>query len=295
MSSSPYGLDLQVNVAGHLKNQGFRLLEGDADLDHNSKIDFVVIRFPGYAKMVNIGVQITSRMNDLSKRSEFVAKNSPMPGRITATDKALYLEYDNRVEIHKGGADIVAQVLYAFQFDERFHDTKVGAAIVRAREDAISYTFFDPTAFESAAAAPAAKESAVLPAPVPAPTVVKVAAERSPANPAASQPVADLSGATSRLNDALAGNPLEYEGKIVAIYPDRRYGFIHAQNGMTYHMTLNDITDTNLREKLEMYNRETGKVTLNKNAIPVLFSDHGLTRSGVSYRSAKNIRLLSIR
>lgn len=266
MSAATSGIDLQVAISGYLKNMDFRLMS-EEEWDHAHKLDFLISRFPKYPKVVSIGCQITSRLNDGGKRAEFVARNTPGDGRVTVADKAIYLEWDERVQLNKGGAELVAQILSAFHFDESFADKKVWAARIYARDDAYGYIFYDPLQ------PPKTSEFIPLVTNVP----------KRPAMP-------NLNGAAINLKRALGGQVAELEGKLHSIFvANTGYGFISAQDGQTYHFKLTDISDQGLLDSIRVFEGTAGKIAVN---FQVIFEDHGKTRADVVYRSAKNIRLL---
>lgn len=267
MGVSTNGIDLQVAICGYLKDMGFRVMT-EEEWDHAYKLDFLISRFPKYPKTVSVGVQITSRLNDEGKRAEFVVKNTPGDGRITVADRALYLEWDERVQLNKGGAELVSHALSAFHFDSRFADTKVWAVRIFARDDAFGYIFYDPLQ------PPKTAEFS--------PLITNV-----PKRPA----VANLNGAASNLKRVLGGKVGELEGRLHSLFlgSASSYGFISAQDGQTYHFKVSDITDSELRESISVFQGSAGKTSVN---FEVIFDDHGKTRTDVLYRSAKNVRLL---
>lgn len=261
------GRDLQVAISGHLKNIGFKIQE-EEEWDHNNKIDFVIFKFPRYPKVTTIGVQVTSRCNDQGKKAEFLAKNSPENGNITVADKALYLEVDGNVDIGRGGADLVANILYAFQFDEKYAGSKVLGAKVDSKPDSITYRFFDPRDLGSALSTEPAKPPVVLTA-TPAPL--------------------DLKKSAQQLNTAFRTGKIEIEGKWHTFFTEKGYGFITGIDGGEYFAHINSVEDAVLRSNLDALMKLPGKTSVN---YQVLFEDAGKTKNDVSYRTAKNIRLL---
>lgn len=251
------GLDLQASIVGYLQKFKFTIQE-EEEWDHNNKIDFVITKFPNYPKSLSLGVQVTGRCGDRMKMNEFVARNDPTGEGITVADKALYLEVEENVVLNRGGAELIANVLYAFQFDEKFAKTKVQAATIQALPDAICYRFFDPR-----------------------PT----------------QPVTTAKTVVARTQDAggvilqtLSTQPRELEGKLNSYFPDQGYGFIEAQDGSSYYLHVSEVLRNDpLAEKLEALMRLPGKTSLRYH---VIFEDGGKTRQGALYRVAKNVRLL---
>jgi hypothetical protein len=189
---------------------------------------------------------------------EFAAKNDPNGGNITVADKALYLEIEENVNINRGGAELVAHVLYAFQFDERFAETKVSAVTIRALPDAICYRFFDP--------------SKKLPATIRRPISL------------------NLQDSVDQMTKTFSTQPRELEGKLTSYFTDQGYGFIEAQDGSTYFLHVSEVLRNDpLAEKLEALMRLPGKTSLRYH---VIFEDGGKTRQEMPYKTAKNVRLL---
>jgi cold shock CspA family protein len=264
MARSLAGLDLQVAIAGHLKNADFKV-QTEEEWDHNNKIDFVVTKFPRYPKSVSLGVQITARCGNAQKLNEFVAKNDPANGIMTIANKALYMEIEDDVDINKGGAELVAQILWAFQFDEQFAKSKIWAARLLASTDSIAYRFFDPRRIES------------------------LAPVAAPHGNQAWDPVADLSKSVSQLTRRFAGSKLALEGTLHTFKPQEGYGFIDGQDGGTYFLHINEVKDPVLMADLNGLMKLQGKARVEYR---VLFEDGGRTRPNAPYQTATNCRML---
>jgi hypothetical protein len=262
------GLDLQATVSGHLRNMDFKLDQHE-EWDHNNKIDFVITKFPRYPKVMSIGVQITGRLQDDPKRTEFVAKNDPSGGSITVASKALYLEIDESVDINRGGAELVANVLYAYQFDERFVDTRILAATIKTKNSSITYHFFDP------------RPTAQAPESVPSVTPPPVQGTR----------LANLVASASQIKHALAFGQVGLEGTLESYFTERGYGYIKGQDGSTYYMHINEVRDAILKGDLDALMKLPSITHLNHH---VLFENAGKTKPDATYNSAKNVRLLLI-
>ena len=265
MARSINGLDLQAAISGHLKDKRFKILE-DEEWDHSNKIDFLIVKFPSDPKGVLVGVQVTARCNDGAKLAEFVARNDPNGGNRTVANKALYLEIEESVDINKGGADLVANILYAFQFDEQFADTKVWAATIQANKGSISYRFFDPRKNNSG----------------------EKGANSSPVVPGAK--IVDLKISADRLARALGSGKVDLRGVLTSYRTEKGDGWIDPQVGRLFHMHINDVTDKRFSADLDALPKVSGTTPL---SFQVLFEDGGKTRADASYNSAKNIRLLS--
>lgn len=238
------GLDTEAAVIGYLQKFRFRIQE-EQEWDFNNKIDFLVTKFPNYLKSVSLGVQLTTLLSNWPKITEFVAKNDPDNGQITVADRALYLEIDPGVNLSQGGAELVSAVVYAFQFDSRFAETKIAGATIKTMPDALGYQFFDPR-----------KPVAV------------------PSREIASPGLKTASGK-------------ELEGMLTMFFPEKGYGFIEAQDGSTYFMHLNQVTDPDFYAALDAMMKLPGKMKVNKN---VFFEDGGKPRLEANYRTAVNVR-----
>jgi hypothetical protein len=259
------GLSLQTVIAGHLKNSNFRIQE-EQDWDHEHKIDFVVTRFPSYPKATSIGVQVTSRRGDIGKLSEFVAKNDPASGRVTVANKALYLEIDEGVNPETGGAELVKNVLGAYQFDERFAQTPICAATIQAANSGFSYQFFDPRG-----------------KPVQLPAVPLI---DSPVR--LKTPVRDLQAEVKRVEGAWRGGGIGIEGLLHTYKAEGGYGFIDGQDGSTYFVHATSIVDSVLLADLKALLKYAGTARVDYR---VLFDDGGKAPQR-DYRAARNVRLL---
>ena len=279
MTNVPTGLSHQIALSGFLKHMGFRLLEDD-DLDFSAKLDFVVAKVPQFPKMISLGVQLTTRLNDISKRSEFYAHNNPEGnGGISVVDRALYVEYDTCVDMAKGGANLVASAIYAFLFDEALSDKKVWALSIRSSKDSICYSFFDPCALEAQATG---TNGAVVAGPVAVPQIP--AHVPTPIR----KPVVNLADSAGLMAKAMRGEAIEIEGRLHTFMTNNGYGFLSGQDGQSYYVHRNDCA-FELRTELDKLHRVSGKTTI---SYQVLFLNGGHTREGSPCPTAKNVRLL---
>lgn len=263
MAKSLAGLDLELAITAHLKDIGFRI-QKEEEWDHNNKIDFVVTKFPGYPKSVSLGVQVTAWCGNGSKLGEFVAKNAPGSGNMVV-HKAIYLEIGEFVDMNKGGAGLVAQILGAFQFDEQFVNAKVWGATILAKPDSIAYRFFDPR---------------------------KTVPTELPPNPiiaGKTVPVSDLKGSADLLQQKLGDGKRELEGTLHSYYAERRCGFIDAQDGNTYYLNVSNVQDAALVGDLNAMMKSPGRTPLQYH---VLFENGGKKRDDKMYPEARNVRLM---
>lgn len=111
-------------------------IKRDPVFDHVYKLDFIVDRFKSIAKLIPIGVQVTTRMNDSMKLRKFYEQRK----KKTMVDKSVYVEVHPDVDIDAWGAELVYNALVSFAFQK---NTGLGD-IVGVRVNAnISYEFFD--------------------------------------------------------------------------------------------------------------------------------------------------------
>src|SRR5438105_13203585 len=97
------GHHVEDRLTVRLQKLGCELTQTE-ELNHKYKLDFVITRFDGIAKMRPIGIQVTTRAGDRDKIREFVGKQRTF----AYVDKALY------VELHGGEIDQgVDRLVYA--------------------------------------------------------------------------------------------------------------------------------------------------------------------------------------
>src|SRR5262245_28999627 len=104
------GHHVEDRLTVRLQKLGCELTQSE-ELDHKYKLDFVITRFEGIAKMRPIGVQVTTRAGERDKIREFVSKQKTFE----YVEKALYIELWND-EIDQGVDRLVYASILVFLF-----------------------------------------------------------------------------------------------------------------------------------------------------------------------------------
>src|SRR5438552_18831258 len=107
------GLEMESRLCANLKEYGCFILK-NGHFDHEYKLDFVVVRFPGHPTVLSLGVQFTTRTDNLEKIKQFVQIHQT----IRVTDQVVYLELDPRLDLSRGGALAVFAVLLNLKFNQ---------------------------------------------------------------------------------------------------------------------------------------------------------------------------------
>lgn len=111
-------------------------IKRDPTYDHVYKLDFIVDRFKSIAKQIPIGVQVTTKLNDYFKQTEFLKERK----KKTLVDKSIYVEVDPKVDISNWGSELIYSALVAFTFMKDLATKHISG--VRIYPDII-YEFFD--------------------------------------------------------------------------------------------------------------------------------------------------------
>lgn len=119
MAKYKKGIDAEERLITKLGNYGYKI-DTDEQLDHEYKLDFVIHRFPECPRRYNIGIQLTTRRDDLAALREFTNIHLPHP---PVTDKVIYLELEE-VDIENGGGQVVSAALIGCIFDQKYTDHK---------------------------------------------------------------------------------------------------------------------------------------------------------------------------
>lgn len=114
------GLELEDRLKTILERIGCSLTE-DPDLDHAWKIDFVVTRFPQIPSVFAMGVQVTSRPDDLPKLEEFFRIHQY--NRIA--EKIMYLEFDKYADLDKGGGFAAFAAMLDYRLNTYWRNTPI--------------------------------------------------------------------------------------------------------------------------------------------------------------------------
>jgi len=111
-------------------------IKKDPTYDHVYKLDFIVDRFKSIAKLIPIGVQVTTKSNDVLKMKRFfeVRKKKML------VDKSIYVEVHSDVDIDNWGSELIYNALVSFAFQKKLKETHILG--VRINPD-VTYDFFD--------------------------------------------------------------------------------------------------------------------------------------------------------
>ncbi|HWQ36722.1 MAG TPA: hypothetical protein VNQ79_28075 [Blastocatellia bacterium] len=114
------GLEIEDRLKTILERIGCTLTE-DPDLDHAWKIDFVVTRFPQIPSIFAMGVQVTSRPDDLPKLEEFLRIHQY--NRIA--EKVMYLEFDKYADLDRGGGYAAFAAMLDYRLNTCWRNTPI--------------------------------------------------------------------------------------------------------------------------------------------------------------------------
>jgi hypothetical protein len=114
------GLEIEDRLKTILERAGCAITE-DADLDHAWKIDFVITRFPQIPSIFAMGIQVTSRPDDLAKLEEFLRIHQY--NRIA--EKVMYLEFDNYADLDKGGGFAAMAAMMDYRLNTHWRNTPI--------------------------------------------------------------------------------------------------------------------------------------------------------------------------
>jgi len=262
------GFDFEDRICTKLEGIGCRL-QRDQKLDHKYKLDFKVISFPDNPGTYSLGVQVTTRRDDFEKQHDFDALHQVS----SVAQKALYLELSETLDLEDGGALAVLTVISSFQFDRRFIDKKVQGAVIFP-----DYSF---EFFSLAERTRTLRENARQ-------QLLDQQQRPVPASPLQ----IDQLRAKYVNGTAPAAIVLNGQGDVSAILTAYKrsegYGFASSENGESYFVHINAVTDDRLRDELSRvpYSEIPYPVE-----IPLWFGDGGQTRPGAKYKAARNVRL----
>lgn len=111
-------------------------IKRDPNIDSVYKLDFIIDRFKEVARSTHIGVQVTTRLDDIGKQREFINAK----GRALYVPRSVYLEIEPDVDVSTFGAELSYIAIAAFAFGmERKGADLVG---IRIKGDC-SYYYFD--------------------------------------------------------------------------------------------------------------------------------------------------------
>lgn len=244
------GFDAEDRVCSQLQACGCTI-QKDQTLDHQHKLDVVVIRFPDNPAFYSLGIQITTNLDEVEKQDEFARINT----NSRVTQKSLYLELSPKVDLEAGGGLAVLATLMEFQFNRAYANERLGA--VRIYDD-LTYQFYD------------------------LPARVRQLRQKALEQTRATQ----VPGAPR----AAAGNGHDgtsITGILHTYLPHKRCGFIEAEPEGTFYLYIDSVVDPALRGELESL-PDTGAPTHIE--IPIHFVNAGKTRDDARYPEAKNAR-----
>lgn len=134
MNGRMSGTDFEVRLRTKLET--WCKVEYDPTFDHQYKVDFVISRFKEIPKLPpQIGVQVTTKDNDVYKQAEFFRINQ----QGLAAPKNVFLEVDPQANLD-GAAVIACFALGTFAFSRQYQeDTVTGLRIAKD----LSFEFFN--------------------------------------------------------------------------------------------------------------------------------------------------------
>lgn len=119
------GFNLGSSVIHRLRNMHHFTVERNDDWDNKNFLDFVVFYIPNLQRIQSTGVQMTSKLDDHARMSEFVETNT---GEARLVDRILYIEVDPALQLEGPGGDMVAFVIRHFQMDRSWQHTDAAGA-----------------------------------------------------------------------------------------------------------------------------------------------------------------------
>src|ERR1700761_8724411 len=119
------GFNLGHSVIHRLRNMHHFTVERNDDWDNKNFIDFVVFYIPNLQRIQSTGVQMTPKLDDTARMSEFVDTNT---GEGKLVDRILYIEVDPALNLEGPGGDMVAFVIRHFQMDRSWQHTDAAGA-----------------------------------------------------------------------------------------------------------------------------------------------------------------------
>ncbi len=119
------GSNLGNTVMHRLRTLHNFTVEKNDDWETKNFIDFVVFYIPNLQRIQSTGVQITSKLDDSSRMSEFLEINTG-DGRLV--DRILYIEIDPSLQLDGPGGDMVSFVIRQFQMDRSYQGLDAAGA-----------------------------------------------------------------------------------------------------------------------------------------------------------------------
>ena len=267
------GYDVEDRVRTKLENVGCRI-DRTPVWDHKYKLDFVVLSFPDNPAIYSCGVQVTTKVDDFEKQQEFLQVH--LTSRVT--QKSLYIELEDGLDLEEGGTISVLSTLMEFQFNRAYATQKIAAA--RIYSD-LTYQFYDLSARVDQLRR----------------RLIEMVPKPRPAGPAEVQQLADKwqKGDAVRVGNNGAGPAPVPEppagphqsGVIDVYYRQGGNGFIHGEME-TYFFHVNYVVDEELRDILNGLPMSAKQTVVQ---LPVTYVDMGQTRSGARYKEARFVKM----
>ena len=270
------GVHVEDRLVALLERFGCRI-QRDEILDHRHLIDFVVLELPEFQALLPnpIGVQVTSRMNDLEKQRRFQERVESSP----YTRKNFYVEIERENNLERGGAFALLVAIADYALDRKSNGAGVRGLRIFADN---TFEFFTMNAAGAAearsslmlvraggsaaaiAAQPAMAAAVAAPperrtpgAPIPAAEIAAPEPSRpihpGPPNPTMGQ---RLSAALGK--PATAAGP-RINGTVARYNPGNLMGVIRSASGQEFFLHRNNIVDEALRSLLERVADEGGQ------------------------------------
>jgi hypothetical protein len=270
MATFRRGLDAEDRICTKLEGFGCRI-QRDQRLDHKHKLDFVITNYIDNPNFYSLGVQITTKLDQVDKQEEFLRANQS--SRVTT--KALYLELSEKIDLDDGGALGVLAAILEFQFNRSYAPIKLSAARIY---DDLTYQFFDLAArvkqlkerLEKQQFTTEIREKLLVVGIAPSPGIAV------PPGPA--------------LVTAVSASAPGVCGSIDSYVRQGGHGTIECDDGTRYFFHISHVTDDALRERLNAIPHSSIPTHV---GAAVEFCNAGYTKPGARLPEARRVQGLS--
>lgn len=247
MGNFRHGLEVEDRLRTKLRTYGCTVTDS-LDLDHQYKIDFAITRFPEQPSFFSIGVQVTTKLDDADKLETFFKLHE----RVRVTEKIVYLEISQQVDLDMGGAFTVFAAMLEVRLNALYRNIRIVG--VRVLSD-ISYEVFE------------------------IPQVISKLRQRGVAQP--------LKAVPPRPQPANIDVPVgqKLEGRIESYHRKRGFGFIRAK-GRRFYFHVSNVTDAALSARLNALPNSGDLATLD---VPVDFVNAGHTGKDSKLPEAREV------
>ncbi len=250
------GLTLESALKEQLEKQYGVVLASREEWDHRYKLDFIVYAMAHMNRIPATGVQVTQKLDDMGKISEFLSANQTAS---RVADRIVYLEIESGFDEKHVGESVFA-LLRQIQLDQNIRG--VETVYVRLCSD---LTYRIENLRKHVEAYVQEKKAAVKPA---------VAID--------SHALAQA----MRGEKPIVAPPKEAVEAVMTNYsPGKGIGFATTKNSEVFFIHISNIVDPSLRERLIAYSG-TNDVKLDQ---PVAFRNGGRTRPDARYPEAFEI------